>query len=390
MPALRESAAMKWEDRRPSQNVEDRTAAHRDGEADLLDTAVDYLAQGVNEIAASAGLVTGPEELRDQLFAAQRELDLAMLEMREAGASETDMAALRQQAQTLVQLQRALTDRGRAGLDDLKGPIAAAVTASTALAATGRDTALASKGTDPTSMAAITAATRRQVENLSRDIYERKIFDPYLSFASAEEEAEYRRREQEAKRYMEAEMAKGTPEGDLNAAGAAQGQLLDAAAHGAADSPEFKERWEALEKTAREQREAIRASGGSTEEYDKRIEDSVRRFLRSKGVSEEDIDKAIAATNGDPLQAVKPYLEGEKDAQGLENSVRDATRRSDKGGDLANEDQVQGRAQESAVVAEGDVFAQFRSTGVQYTGDGNGHGLNGGNARDRDGPPLPP
>ena len=380
---------MNWEGRRQSQNVEDRTAKAPDGEPDLRDTAVDYLAQGVNEIAASAGLVTGPEALRDQLFAAQRELDLAMLEMREAGASETDMAALRQQAQTLVQLQRALTDRGRASLDDLKGPIAAAVTASTALAATGRDTTLASKGTDPTSMAAITAATRRQVEDLSLDIYERKIFDPYLSFASAEDEAEYRRREQEAKRYMEAELAKGTPEGDLNAAGAAQAQLLDAAAHGAADSPEFKERWEALEKTAREQREAVRASGGSTEEYDKRIEDSVRRFLRSKGVSEEDIDKAIAATNGDPLQAVKPYLEGEQDAERIEGHVQDARRLSDSGQGAADE-QVETRGNDEATAVADDVFAQFKSSGVQYTGDGSGHGLSGSRPRDRDGPPLVP
>jgi hypothetical protein len=313
---------MKWEDRQPSQTVEDRRSDERDGETGLFDTTISFVAQGVGELVASVGIISDAEELREQLSSAQRELDLAMLDMREAGADESAIATLRAQAQNLVQLQRAVTDRGRGSLDDLKGPITAAIAASTAVAMSGRETALAAKGTDAASMAAISAATRREVESLSRDMHERKIFDPYLSFASAEEEAEYRRREAENKRYIDAELAKGTPEGDLNAAGAAQGQMLDTAAHGAADSPEFKERWEALEKTAREQREAVRASGGSTEEYDKRIEDSVRRFLRSKGLTEDEIDKAIAATHGDPLQAVKTYLESEKDAQALETEAR--------------------------------------------------------------------
>lgn len=314
---------MKWEDQPRSPNVEDRRSATPDS-GDILTTAISYLALGVDAMAKSVGIGNDADELRDQLTTAQRELDLAMLDMRAAGSNEADIAALRTQAQNLVQLQRALTDGGRAGADALKGPVAAAVAASAALVASGREAAIIAKGTDANAAAAISAATRRQVEDLCRDIYERRIFDPYLSFTSPEDEAEYRRREAETKAYIDAELAKSTPEGDLNAAGAAQGQMLDAAAHGADESPEFKERWQKLENAAHEQREQVRAAGGSTEEYDERIEDSVRRFLRSKGLTEEQIDQAIAATNGDPLQAVKPYLENDRDAQSIERDTRAA------------------------------------------------------------------
>lgn len=379
---------MKWEDRRGSANVEDRRPATPES-GDVLTTAISYLALGVDAMAKSVGISNDADELRDQLAAAQRELDLAMLDMREAGADESAIASLRVQAQNLVQLQRALSDGGRSSVDALKGPVAAAIAASTTLAASGRDIALSSKGTDAAALAAVSAVTRRQVEDLSRDLYERRIFDPYLSFASPEDEADYRRREAEAKRYIDAELAKGTPEGDLNAAGATQGQMLDAAAHGADQSPEFKERWEALEKTAHEQREAVRAAGGSTEDYDKRIEDSVRRFLRSKGLTEEQIDQAIAETNGDPLQAVKPYLQGEQDAASLDREVQSAHRRAD--GQHAVPDIVVAEGSPNCIGADtASVFAQFQSTGVTVAGDGTGHGLSGGRIRDRDGPPLTP
>lgn len=356
---------MKWEDQPLSPNVEDRRSATPET-GDVLTTAISYLALGVDAMAKSVGIGNDTDELRDQLTTAQRELDLAMLDMRAAGSNEADIAALRTQAQNLVQLQRALNDGGRAGADALKGPVAAAVAVSAALVASGREAAITAKGTDANAASAISAATRRQVEDLSRDIYERRIFDPYLSFVSQEDETEYRRREAETKAYIDAELAKDTPEGDLNAAGATQGQMLDAAAHGADESPEFKERWEALEKTAREQREAVRAAGGSTEEYDKRVEDSVRRFLRSKGLTEEQIDQAIAATSGDPLQAVKPYLENDKDAQAIERDTRAA-----------------GPAIESVATADTDLkdaIRSLRATGTTVSSESCAvpdHGLSG-------------
>jgi len=244
--------------------------------------------------------------------------------MRRAGADAASIAQGTDQLQVIASLMRNVGTASPGNLAAFREQVATVIAQSTAVVSAARDAAVATMSAGE--VARISAETRRQTEELSRDVYERKIFDPYLKFASAEEEDAYRHREAEAKRYMDEELAKGTPEGDLNAAGAAQGQMLDAAAHGAADSPEFKERWEALEKTAREQREAVRASGGSTEEYDRRLEESVRRFLKSKGLSDEEIEAAIAAAGDDPLQAVKPYLEKEADARALESDVRTTTR----------------------------------------------------------------
>ena len=305
--------------------------------------------------------------------------------MRRAGADAASIAQGTDQLQVIASLMRNVGTASPGNLAAFREQVATVIAQSTAAVSAARDAAAATMSAGE--VARISAETRRQTEELSRDMYERRIFDPYLKFASAEEEDAYRRREAEAKRYMDAELAKGTPEGDLNAAGAAQGQMLDAAAHGAADSPEFKERWEALEKTAREQREAVRASGGSTEEYDRRLEESVRRFLKSKGLSDEEIDAAIAAAGDDPIQAVKPYLEAEEDTRAIEGEVRGASRLSHYDALPIAEGPAVEPGTKNADVA--DVFAEFQKTGVQHTGDGSGHGLGGGKLRDRDGPPIP-
>jgi hypothetical protein len=159
--------------------------------------------------------------------------------------------------------------------------------------------AQASQGGAVRSQATVTvataaAATRSEVQTDVRDVFDRKIFDPYLQFSSRQDEDEFRKREAEAKRYIEAQLAKKTPEGDLNAAGGMQGYLLDAHAHGAGASPEFKRKWDAIaEKTAR-QRDAMRAAGQSTREYDEHVNDAVRRYLRTKGLSESEISARIA------------------------------------------------------------------------------------------------
>lgn len=342
---------MKWEGHQSSNNVEDRRSPRGD-DTDIFTTVISYFALGVDAVAKGIGIDSGreTEELREQLNTAQRELDIAMLDMREAGANEAAIAVLRDQAQNLVQLQRALTDRSRGGLDGLKGPVAAAVAISATLATSGREAALATKETNAAAIAAISAVARGQAEGLSRDIYERRIFDPYLKFASSFDEDLYRRREEANKRYIDAELAKGTPEGDLNATGGMLDQMVDAAAYGAARSPEFKERWEQLRDTAEKQREAMRADGRSTDEYDQRVKDSVYHFLKAKGKTDAEI-KTIFATHPDPLEAVEPFLKTEGDAQQIERDARAA-----------------GAAKESsqteAAAAADDVFAKFKASGV--------------------------
>lgn len=80
---------------------------------------------------------------------------------------------------------------------------------------------------------------RAQVASFMADYYDRKIFEPYLRFASAEDEAAYREREQRRRKEIEEAQSLGTPEGDLRAAKLAHEQLKDAGAHGADKSPDY-------------------------------------------------------------------------------------------------------------------------------------------------------
>lgn len=168
--------------------------------------------------------------------------------------------------------------------------------------------------------AAASIETRRETEALSRDMFDRKIFDPYLHFSSAEDEAEYRKRQAEARSYVNAQLARGTPEGNLNAGGGMVGSMLDAHAHGAGDSPEFLPRWNALTERTQRQRAAMQAAGQSTEEYDRMLNANVRRFLEAKGLPAAEIDRRLAG-NANPLEAVKPFMANGRATRDLNSMI---------------------------------------------------------------------
>jgi len=90
------------------------------------------------------------------------------------------------------------------------------------------------------------AQARRVTDDILHDFYERKIFDPYLTFSSPEEERAYREREEARQRAIEAARAQGTPQGDLLAVRLSQEQLEDAARFGADRSPEFAPAYRAV------------------------------------------------------------------------------------------------------------------------------------------------
>lgn len=137
-----------------------------------------------------------------------------------------------------------------------------------------------------------------------------------LDFASQEDERAYREREAERRAYIADQRAKGTPEGDLNAAGAGLGQLADAKAHGAG-GPEFDKHWNDLVTTTEKLREAVRRSGGSTKEFEDRLRADLRRIMQSKGMTDAEIDAQFAAHKDDPLEAAKGFVGGEKDVRAL-------------------------------------------------------------------------
>jgi hypothetical protein len=95
-------------------------------------------------------------------------------------------------------------------------------------------------------------ASHRTVADFSRDFYDRKIFDPYLQFASTEDKEAYHRREAERRLAIEKAQAENTPEGTLRANTLAIEQLHDAGAHGADRSPDYKSMLQNLELHKRE------------------------------------------------------------------------------------------------------------------------------------------
>jgi len=167
------------------------------------------------------------------------------------------------------------------------------------------------------------AYTRRDTVSLEHDVFNDKIFDRYLHFSSAEDEEAFRKRQASAKNYVDAQLAKKTPEGDLNAGGGMVGVMLDEHAHGAGASPDFAPRWNKLIADVTKQHDAMKAAGQSTAEYDRNLAAAVTGYLKTKGLSDDEI-KARLAASASPLDAVKPYLRSDGDARQLEQMSRTA------------------------------------------------------------------
>lgn len=247
-----------------------------------------------------------------------------MSELRRVAADPGLIAECSTQLGFLFDLQKNIATATPAMMASMRAEIAASMEAVASIAQQAR-AAASDAALGAAQLAATTAATLKIVTDLTGDLYERHIFDPYLKFASKEDEAEYHQREAENQRYIREQLEKNTPEGTLNAAGATTDQMLDANAHGAGDSPDFAPRWNRLVETTNKQREALRQEGHSTEEFDRNINASVRRFLKAKGLSDAQIDATLAESDN-PLDAVKPYMNTQADAQMLEQKINRATR----------------------------------------------------------------
>ena len=258
-----------------------------------------------------------------KLLAAQHELEVQLRALRQADGEGHDTALLTDceaRLGTLAALQEVLAGAKPAGLAAIRSTVLASVGAAATTAQQVRSAVASATAAGPMSLATTSAVLRQELNSLHGDLFERRIFDPFLHFASREDEEAYRRREEETRRYIAQQMAAKTPEGALNAAGATMGQMLDAHSHGAGASPEFLPRWTRLVETTQRHRDALRREGRSTDDFDRNLMTSVRRYLRDKGLSEGAIDAALAG-DADPLAAVRPHLKADKDAEALETPI---------------------------------------------------------------------
>jgi hypothetical protein len=164
--------------------------------------------------------------------------------------------------------------------------------------------------------------SRATVERLSDEMFHKHLFESDVARHTHGAELEaFRRREAEDERYVREQLGKHTAEGNLNASGKMEGYMLDANAHGAGDNPEFLRKWNELKWKTDHLRASMRAAGKNTEEYDKKIKNDVSDFLKSKGLSDRQIQQALAK-NENPLDAVQPYLRPDDNAEALVKDVR--------------------------------------------------------------------
>lgn len=180
-------------------------------------------------------------ELVEQIAGAQGELESNIEVLRRAAVAGGDAGALGQaeaQAHALARLQHRIGRADPSTLAAIRAEVVASVAASVALTQTARTTA-ANAQTAEVALHAAQAEARKVVNDFTHDFYERKIFDPYLKFASAEDERAYREREEKNRREIKKARAEGTPEGDLRALNLTREQLRDAGAHGASASPDY-------------------------------------------------------------------------------------------------------------------------------------------------------
>jgi hypothetical protein len=198
----------------------------------VLDELVNPLLAGAYDSPASQRA-----DLLSQIHSAQNDLDQLLAQLgSDAGSLLAEGLAKRE---LLARLERTLTSGVPVPVASVRGEIAGLVASTAALAQQARAANDQSSGS---ALATAQARARATVLEIGRDIYERHIFDPYLRFASPDDESAYRRREGESRRATERALAEHTPEGDLRAARLIQHQLADAGAHGADASPDFADR----------------------------------------------------------------------------------------------------------------------------------------------------
>lgn len=243
-------------------------------------------------------------ELLGTIAGAQFDIDNAIAELARSGA---DVSALTNQRQSLQQLHRQVGTASLTTLAGLRAEITGAVATTQALAEQGRAIATSAGQAAAEALATASANSRAQVTSIIRDMHR---FDAYLHFASAEDEVAYRKREAERRAEIEAALAKATPESTLKASGLTVGQLLDAKAHGADDSPEFDATLSKATETWRTQRAAVAGAGISTKDADQALASDVRRYLAQQGLSPAQI-KARLAVSSDPLDAASSIQQTE-------------------------------------------------------------------------------
>ena len=256
-----------------------------------------------------------------ELVAGQFALESALADVANAEPAIRDQ--LRSQLSQIAGLRQQIGTAPGSALSLLRGEVTA-LASNAAGAAQEARTGSTACAPGANSIATLANAARQQTMAVMAGM---KDFDRDLKFGPVDTEADYRAREAERQAYIAAEHAKGTPQGDLNAARGAVGQMADVAAHGAANNPVFEQRWDALVDSTAKLRTQIIRDGGDVAEFDTRLRNDLRAIMKSKGVPEAQIDALLTAHPDDPLEAVKAFVADQKGVFG-EKEIGDLSRKA--------------------------------------------------------------
>jgi hypothetical protein len=236
-----------------------------------------------------------------------------------AMSRDSSLASAREQAMDVVSRIKAAMQSG-----DLTASSLAALAASVnirvdaaSLAAEAESAALAAK----VELASASIDSHATVSRMVTDVFDKHEFDADVARHTHGADLEaFRKRQAEDERYIKEQLGRKTPEGDLNASGRMQGYMLDAHAHGAGDSPDFRNKWDELREKTDRLRASMRPAGRSTDEYDKEISDDTVAFLQAKGLSDAQTREALAKSKN-PLDAVEPYIGKDAESRRITRDV---------------------------------------------------------------------
>lgn len=300
-----------------------------------------------------------------QLVVAQFDLEVAIAALTRSGG---DAATAQTQLQNITQLRNQIGTASPTALAALRSEIVAAVAQSQSAVQEARSASSGGSVADVGTVASLANHAREQASSFMRDV---RQYDDLLQFDSDADRDAYRQREEERRKRYEAEAAKGTPEGTLNANGAALGQVADLAAHGGSADPALMRRLDDLADSTAALRAGMIRDGKDVSKFDENMRDDLRAIMRSKGKSDAEIDTLLAAHPDNPMDAIKAFVQQDRAAVTQQELDVMAIKVRENQRDIAIQPEadavIEQQSSPSASKAMVDIAAKLRASGVRNT-----------------------
>lgn len=235
-------------------------------------------------------------ELIGQLVASQFAIEAALADLVAAGGDSAVAGELRSQLASLSDLRQQVGSAPATTLAALRSEVTAAAGNASTIVQQARAAAAAAAGQASSTQPMTPQQARQAIQSVGHDLFDRHVLDPSLKFTDAQDEAAYRKREEERRIAYERELEKHTVEGDRNATTIVKSQLADAKAHGADRNPEFASLLSRTEAAASALQPPQRGTAAPARNGTKSNEPSAASIQSSGGNDVDAITAALKAT----------------------------------------------------------------------------------------------